>query len=86
MVEVMFLLLVAGVVLVAVDWLMPETRLRGIGVLVFCGGMGLAILMRIDACVGKAWAAGGRARERQIELEREQEVKLAAVRELAPRR
>lgn len=86
MVEVMCMLLVAGVVLVGVDWLMPETRLRGVGLLVFCGGLGLAILARIDACVGKAWAAGGRARERQMEFEREQEVQLAAVRELAPRR
>lgn len=86
MVEVTFLLLVVGVVLVAVDWLMPETRLRGLGMVAFCGGLGLAILMRIDACVGKVWAAGGRARERELRLDAAQPADLAAVRELAPRR
>jgi hypothetical protein len=86
MVEVMWLLLVGGAGLVGVDWLMPDTRVRGVGLLVFCCGALLAILMRIDACVGKAWAAGGRARERQLEFERSEQVELAAVRELAPRR
>lgn len=69
--ELRWLLLVLGTVLVGVDWLIPETRLGRLGLLVFCGGLGLAIRMWIYNSVGKAWAAGERAGDRRRLLEAE---------------
>jgi hypothetical protein len=82
MVEVMWMLVVAGVMLVGVDWLMPDTRLRGVGMLAFIGGLAILIVREIHACVGKAWAAGGRATERQLRLEQSIPDELAVVHEM----
>lgn len=77
-VEVTVLLLVAGPVLVGVDWLIPATRLGRLGLTAFCGGIGLLILRRIDAVVGRTWAAGERAGDRRRALEAETPVESAA--------
>jgi hypothetical protein len=80
--ELMVLLIVAGVVMVGVDWLVPDTRLRGLGMLAFIGGLAILIVREIHACVGKAWGAGGRARERQLRLEQSVPNELAVVHEM----
>lgn len=82
----MWLLIVAGPVLVVVDLLKPETRLRALGLLLFCGGSVLAILMRIDESVGKVWAAGERAGDRRRALEAETPDELLGEREKRDRR
>jgi hypothetical protein len=45
----------------------------------------VALSDKMDRCVGKVWDAGGRARERQYELEQADRSELAVVRTLAPR-
>lgn len=70
--------LVLGPVLVGVDWLIPETRLGRLGLLMFCGGLGMAIRTWIYNSVGRAWSAGERAGDRRRALEAETPVESAA--------
>ncbi|HEY3559706.1 MAG TPA: hypothetical protein VGL05_19690 [Kribbella sp.] len=73
-------------VLVGVDWLIPETRLRGVGLLIGMVSCTAVVVRSFQRLVVSTWDAGGRAERRRAELEADREERaLAVVREMAPR-
>lgn len=84
--ELLVLGFVSAGALVVVDWLAPETRLRGLGLLLGMFSCTALVVMRFGKLVVASWEAGGRAERRRAELEAATKPRpLAAVREVAPR-
>lgn len=77
------LLVYGGLQPYGTDWRGP---LMFASVLAFLAGALVQILDKLERCVGRVWDAGGRARQRQMDVEAEvQRGQLAVVRTLAPR-
>ena len=69
--ELLILGFVSSGAFVVLDWLIPDTRLRGVGLLIgmiSCTGL---LVRKLHQLVGKVWDAGSRAGQRRAELDAE---------------
>lgn len=84
--ELMVLGFVSSGVLVGLDWLIPATRLRGVGLLLGMVSCTAVVVRAFRRLVVNTWDAGGRAERRRAEImvDRDRQP-LAVVRGVAPR-
>lgn len=83
--ELMILGFVSAGVLVVADWLAPETRVRGVGLLIGMVACTAWVVRTFRRLVVPTWKAGGRAEQRRAELEAAAAPSLAVVHEMTPR-
>jgi hypothetical protein len=67
--ELLILGFISAGVLVLTDWVIPETRLRGVGLLLGMVSCTAFVVGNFRKLVVSTWDAGGRAERRRAELE-----------------